>query len=95
MFISKPILYLADGQCFGLILVTLQVISYEPHPETGDVHHRNAASVQPADGTFYGSEEAVPALSGPHGLYRRGGKDGHQGVSVPVQAKEMELQHGG
>lgn len=95
MFISKPILYLANGQCFGLILVIFQVISHEPHSETGDVHHRSAASVQPADGSFSGSAEAVPALSGPYGLYRRGGEDGHQGVSVPIQAKAMELQHGG
>lgn len=56
----------------------MQVVSDEPYPETGDVHHRGPASVQPADGTLPGAEEAVPALPGPYGLHWRGGQDGHQ-----------------
>lgn len=75
----------------GALVLLSQVISHEPHPETGDVHHWSTASVQPADRPVSGSEEALPALSGPYGLYWRGGEDGHQGVSVSVQAKAMEL----
>lgn len=42
-----------------------------------------------------GPEEAVPAVPGPHDLHRRRSQDGHQGVPVPVQAEEVELQHRG
>lgn len=42
-----------------------------------------------------GPEEAVPAVPGPHDVHRRWSQDGHQGVPVPVQAEEVELQHRG
>lgn len=42
-----------------------------------------------------GPEEAVPAVPGSHRVHRRGRQDGHQGVPVPVQAEEVELQHRG
>lgn len=88
-------LQISCPHCIWLMVCALvllsQVISHEPHPETGDVHYWSTASVQPADGPVSGSEEALSALSGPYGLYRRGRKDGHQGVSVSVQAEAMEL----
>lgn len=42
-----------------------------------------------------GSEEAVPAVPRPHDLYWRWSQDRHQGMSVPVQTEEVELQHSG
>lgn len=42
-----------------------------------------------------GSEEAVPAVPGPHDVHRRRSKDRNQGVPVPVPAEEVELQHCG
>lgn len=73
----------------------MQVFSHEPHPEAWDVYHRGTTVVHPAQWSFPGPEEAVPALPGPHGVHRWGGHDWHQGVPVPVQAEEVELQHGG
>lgn len=42
-----------------------------------------------------GPEETVPVVPGPHDVHRRWCQDGHQGVPVPVQAEEVELQHSG
>lgn len=42
-----------------------------------------------------GTEEVVPVVPGPHDLHRRRSQDWHQGVPVPVQTEEMELQHRG
>lgn len=50
----------------------------------------SCAAVRPA-----GSEEAVPAVPGPHDVHWRRSKDRNQGVPVPVQAEEVELQHCG
>lgn len=37
----------------------------------------------------------MPAVPGPHDVHRRRSQDRHQGVPVPVQTEEVELQHGG
>lgn len=37
----------------------------------------------------------MPAVPGSHRAYWGGRQDGHQGVPVPVQAEEVELQHRG
>lgn len=50
----------------------------------------SAAAVRSA-----GPEKTVPAVPGPHELHRRRSQDRHQGVPVPVQAEEVELQHRG
>lgn len=42
-----------------------------------------------------GSEEAVPALPGSHDVHWRWSQNRHQGVPVPVQTEEVELQHSG
>lgn len=46
-----------------------QVFGHEPVADPRGLHHRGAASLQPAGGAVTRSEEAVPALPGSHAVH--------------------------